>query len=180
MSRIGKNEIKLPAGVKAQFKDGVVHVQGPLGQLEKKLHESMSLTIEPGALRVIPKAAGTEDSKYWGLTRTLVSNMVQGVSTGFTKSLTLVGVGYRAAVAGSKLTLSIGYSHPIDFDAPKGIKIAVDKTTTVIISGADKEVVGQTAATIRGFRAPEPYHGKGVRYSDEVIAIKVGKAGGKK
>jgi large subunit ribosomal protein L6 len=180
MSRIGKNEIKLPTGVTAKFKDGVIQVQGPQGNLERKLHESMNVVVEGATVKVAPRSQNSDDSKYWGLTRTLVSNMVQGVSTGFTKSLTLVGVGYRAAVAGSKLTLSIGYSHPIDFEAPKGIKIAVDKTTTVIISGADKEVVGQTAATIRGFRSPEPYHGKGVRYSDEVIAIKVGKAGGKK
>src|SRR5690606_26447299 len=113
--------------------------------------------------------------KYHGLSRTLVNNMVVGVTTGFTKRLKLVGVGYKAATAGKNLTLNLGYSHPINFEAPAGIELKIDGPTIVIVNGADKELVGQVAAKIRSFRAPEPYHGKGVRYEDERIATKVGK-----
>jgi large subunit ribosomal protein L6 len=128
----------------------------------------------------VAKRPDNEVRKFHGLTRALVNNMVVGVTEGFTKRLKLVGVGYRAAAAGKAVTLNLGYSHPINFEPPTGIELKVEGQTTVVVTGADKEAVGQVAATIRGFKAPEPYHGKGVRYEDEHIATKVGKAAGKK
>lgn len=179
MSRIGKQPIKVPKGVEVKFAGGVVHVKGPKGALEKKLPDCVSLKQEGDTinLSVDEKVEGSDPAH--GLSRTLIANMVQGVTTGYSRSLTLVGVGYRAVAKGKGLTLTLGYSHPIDFDPPPGIELKVDKLTTVIINGAAKDVVGQVAATLRGLRPPEPYHGKGVRYSDEVIATKVGKAAAK-
>ncbi len=180
MSRVGKKVITLPKGVEVKVEQGLVKVKGPKGSLERKLHTSMNLKIDTGAITVVPKADTKLNKKFHGLTRTLVDNMVVGVTTGYSKSLTLVGVGYRAVQKGKGLTLSLGYSHPIDFDPPAGVELKVDKQTTVIVSGANKEDVGLVAEKIRGFRAPEPYHGKGVRYTDERIATKVGKAAGAK
>ncbi len=181
MSRIGKQPIALPKGVEVKVEPGhMVKVKGPKGTLERQFHASMNLNIDGTAVKIVPVVDNKESKKFHGLTRTLVANMVHGVSAGFERSLTLVGVGYRAAQKGKGLTLSLGYSHPIEFDPPAGIECKVDKQTTVIVQGADKELVGQVAAKIRGFRAPEPYHGKGVRYTDERIATKVGKAAGKK
>lgn len=180
MSRIGKKVIELPKGVEVSVSGPVVKVKGPKGTVERKLHDAMGISVEKSTVVVALKAADPELRKYHGLTRTLVANMVKGVSEGFSKTLTLVGVGYRAAQNGKNVTLSLGYSHPIEFTPPAGIEVKVDKQTNLIISGPEKEVVGQVAATIRNMRPPEPYHGKGVRYSDEVIATKVGKAAGKK
>ncbi|MEY4631711.1 MAG: hypothetical protein RIQ81_1831 [Pseudomonadota bacterium] len=180
MSRIGKKPITLPKGVEVKVEGPVVKVKGPKGQLEQKVHDTMNVTVEAGAVKIVPKSGRNDIAQFHGLTRTVVANMVTGVSEGFTKSLSLVGVGYRAAAKGKGLTLNLGHSHAIDFDAPAGIELKVDKQTTLIVSGADKELVGRVAATLRGLRAPEPYHGKGVRYADEVIATKVGKAAGKK
>jgi len=140
----------------------------------------MEVKVEGEGEKVQPKREGKELRKYHGLTRTLVNNMVLGVSQGFSKRLKLVGVGYRGAQKGKGLTLSLGLSHPVEYDAPAGIELKMEGQTVVIVAGADKELVGQVAAKIRGFRPPEPYHGKGVRYEDEKIITKVGKAAGKK
>jgi large subunit ribosomal protein L6 len=179
MSRIGKKVIALPKGVEVSVNGAVVKVKGPKGAVERSIHNTIGLKIENSQISVVQNTQ-EGDARFHGLTRTLVANMVKGVSEGFSKTLTLVGVGYRAAQNGKSVTLSLGYSHPIEFTPPAGIEIKVDKQTNIVISGPEKEVVGQVAATIRGMRPPEPYHGKGVRYSDEVIATKVGKAAGKK
>ena len=177
MSRIGKAPINVPQGVDVTINGSNVLVKGPKGELTRTLHPSMSLAKKEKTLVVVPVKPL---SNFYGLTRTLVNNMVEGVSKGFTKSLTLKGVGYRAAVQGNQLNLTIGYSHPVLFDIPKTIDLKVEKQTTVIVSGPDKELVGQVAANIRAFRKPEPYHGKGIRYTDEVIITKAGKSGAKK
>ena len=180
MSRIGKSPIVVPKGVDVKVNGSVVLIKGPKGQIEKNIHATMKVVVEAGAIKIVPATNETQAMALFGLTRTLVANMVTGVTEGFSKSLTLVGVGYRAAAKGKGITLSLGYSHPIDFDPPKGVELKVDKQTIILVSGADKHDVGLVAATLRGLRPPEPYHGKGVRYSEEVIATKVGKAAGKK
>jgi large subunit ribosomal protein L6 len=180
MSRIGKKPVEIVKGVEISVNGQTVKVKGPKGAVERKIHDSMSAVVEGGALKVVPKTAGSESARFHGLTRTLISNMVVGVTQGFTKSLTLVGVGYKAAQNGKNITLNVGYSHPVEIKAPAGVELKVDKTVNIIVSGPEKEVVGQLAASIRGIRPPEPYHGKGIRYSEEVIATKVGKAAGKK
>jgi len=181
MSRIGKKIIALPKGVQVTFQNGKVSVKGPKGNLERKLPDSIDVKVQGENVSIVPKADANpkEVGKFHGLSRTLIANMVHGVTNGFSKSLTMVGVGYRAAAQGKGVTISLGYSHPIEFTPPPGIEVKVDKQTTLIVSGAEKELVGQVAAKLRSFRAPEPYHGKGVRYSEEVIATKVGKAAGK-
>ncbi len=180
MSRIGKKTIALPKGVEVKVSGGKVVVKGPKGSLEQALHASMDVVVEGSAVNVVPKLEGWEYRKYHGLTRSLVNNMITGVTSGFTKSLTLVGVGYRAQVQGRELQLTLGYSHPVNYLIPAGIEVKVDKQTSLMVTGADKQAVGQTAADIRSFRQPEPYHGKGVRYADEVIVTKAGKSSGKK
>lgn len=180
MSRIGKKPIELPKGVTLTVNGRKIEVKGPKGTLSRELHADVNVKVEGQNVVVSPKREDPLLGRFHGLTRTLVSNMVVGVTTGFSKRLKLVGVGYRAAAAGKKVTLSLGYSHPIDFDPPAGIEVKVDGQTILVVGGADKELVGQVAAKIRGFRPPEPYHGKGVRYEDEHIATKVGKAAGKK
>ncbi len=181
MSRIGKKIIQLPSGVTVNFSKSLVKVVGPKGTLSRAVHESQNVVQKASEVTVSfgegfnPKVYG----KFHGLTRTLVANMVHGVSVGYTKSLTLVGVGYRATASGKGVQLGLGLSHPVDFVPPPGIEVKVDKLTTLIVSGAEKELVGQVAAELRGFRPPEPYHGKGIRYSDEIIVTKVGKAAGK-
>ena len=180
MSRIGKQPIQLPNGVEVKLAGNRVTVKGPKGALERDLHNSVGLTVDKDVASVVLKTGSLEDRKFHGLSRTLINNMVVGVSTGYTKTLTLIGVGYRAAVAGKELQLTLGYSHPVIYPIEQGLTITVDKNTTIVITGADKEKVGQTAANIRGFRPPEPYHGKGVRYADEKIITKVGKSAGKK
>ncbi len=180
MSRIGKQPIQLPKGVEVKLAGNRVTVKGPKGALERDLHNSVGLTVDKDVASVVLKSGNLEDRKFHGLSRTLINNMVIGVSTGYTKTLTLIGVGYRAAVAGKELQLTLGYSHPVIYPIEQGLTITVDKNTTIVITGSDKEKVGQTAANIRGFRPPEPYHGKGVRYADEKIITKVGKSAGKK
>lgn len=180
MSRIGKQPIQLPKGVELKVVGSKVTVKGPKGQLEREIHSSVSVNVEGSTALVGLKTQSEELKRFHGLTRTLVNNMVLGVSAGYTKTLSLVGVGYRAAVQGKELQLTLGFSHPVNYPIENGLSITVDKNTTIIITGADKEQVGQTAANIRGFRPPEPYHGKGVRYVDERIATKVGKSAGKK
>ncbi|MDD9951641.1 MAG: 50S ribosomal protein L6 [Zetaproteobacteria bacterium] len=183
MSRIGKKLIAVPSSVKVQITGQTVKVEGPKGKLERSIHSSMSLVMEENNLRVVPKNGPDKDKNFFGLTRSLVANMVQGCSEGYSKKLLLRGVGYRGTVKGNQLNLVLGYSHPVIYDLPAGIEAKVEKSgkdPMVVISGFDKELVGQVAANVRGFRPPEPYHGKGVRYFDEVIITKVGKSAGKK
>lgn len=174
MSRIGKAPIEIPGGVEVKVNGSHVVVKGPKGQLERQIHSSVDVQVEGAQVKVVPNTENV--SNFWGLSRSLLNNMVTGVSKGFEKSLTLVGVGYRAQVKGKELHLTLGYSHPVVYPIADGLEISVDKNTTVLVKGADKELVGQTAANIRSFRKPEPYHGKGVRYTDERIITKVGKS----
>jgi large subunit ribosomal protein L6 len=180
MSRVGKNPVLFDSTVKITItKNNDVEIKGAKTSLVVQMKPHISAKLE-GSTVVLTRKDDTQESKsLHGLYRSLINNAVQGVTKGFTKILTLQGVGYRAAVTGSKLELSLGFSHPIFFDAPKGIDIKVEKQTTVIVTGASKELVGQVAAKIRGFRPPEPYLGKGVKYSDEVIRRKEGKSAGK-
>ena len=179
MSRIGKKVIPVPKGVEVKFDQGVIHVKGPKGVLKRELHEAVKADLEAGQIVVRQAIEGSQYRRFHGLSRTLVANMVEGVTNGYTKSLLLVGVGYRAAQQGKALNLSLGFSHPIVFEAPEGLELKVDKQTTIVVTGPSKELVGEVAAKIRGLKPPEPYHGKGVRYHDEVIQTKAGKAAGK-
>lgn len=180
MSRVGKKIIPVPSGVTVSVSGQDIAVKGPKGALQRRLHESVSVEQQDGSLQVVPKTDSPELRKFYGLSRSLVNNMVLGVSGGFSKRLKLVGVGYRAQVQGQELNLSLGYSHPVIYKIPEGIKISVEKQTTIIVEGIDKELVGLVSSVLRSYREPEPYHGKGVRYEDEVIETKVGKASGKK
>ena len=180
MSRIGKQPVVVPKGVDVTINGLDVKVKGPKGLLERTFHPAVKLVREGDNIEVSLVEDIKSNSRFHGLSRSLLNNMVVGVSSGYTKGLTLVGVGYRAQLKGKDLTLSLGYSHPIEFPAPEGIEFQVEKQTALSVSGSDKELVGRVAAKIRGFRPPEPYHGKGVRYTDEHIATKVGKASGKK
>jgi large subunit ribosomal protein L6 len=173
MSRIANAPIELPSGVEFAYKGEQVSVKGPKGNLEMKLHPSVSLEQEDSTVTVKP--ANDSDLPMAGTMRSLVSNMVSGVTDGFEKKLTLIGVGYRAQMQGKKLTLALGFSHPVEFEAPEGITIETPSLTEIVISGCDKQKVGQAAAEIRAFRPPEPYKGKGVRYSDERVVRKEAK-----
>tara|TARA_B110000438_G_scaffold13993_1_gene13492 strand:- start:1558 stop:2103 length:546 start_codon:yes stop_codon:yes gene_type:complete len=176
MSRVGRKPISVPAGVDCKL-DGVeLKVKGPKGQLERKLHPNMQVVIEGNLITVTRPTDGRIDRSLHGLTRTLVSNMVIGVTEGFSKTLNIVGVGYKVDLKGKALNLSLGYSHTIDYPAPEGIEFDVDsKKNIIIVKGKDKEVVGQVAAEIRKLRPPEPYKGKGVMYENEKIRRKAGK-----
>jgi large subunit ribosomal protein L6 len=179
MSRIGKRPIAIPAGVEVTLDGQDVRVKGPRGELSRRLHKDVIVRREDGEIVVERPSDGPEHRSLHGLSRTLVANMVEGVTTGFTKILEIVGVGYRAETKPFGLTLALGYSHPIDYKAPEGITLRAVNPTTVEVAGTDKEVVGQVAAEIRSLRPPEPYKGKGVKYQGEVIRRKAGKAGGK-
>lgn len=178
MSRIGKKPIIIPAGVKVALAGDKISVQGPKGSLSRSVNSSVSLAVEADQILVCP-SQGAEDTSVQGLTRTLVANMVQGVTKGFSRVLEISGVGYRADLKGSTLNLALGYSHPVEYPLPAGITVEVEKQTKVTISGIDKELVGATAAKIRSFRGPEPYKGKGIKYADERILRKAGKTGKK-
>lgn len=178
MSRIGKKPIVIPAGVDVAIAEGnVLSVKGPKGALTQKLHSDMILKLENGVLTVERPSESKEHKSLHGLTRTLAANMVQGCHESFSKELEINGVGYKAAKEGKKLVLNIGYSHPVYFDEPDGITIDVPNPNKVVVSGADRQVVGQLSAEIRAKRPPEPYLGKGIKYSDEKIRRKAGKAG---
>jgi large subunit ribosomal protein L6 len=179
MSRIGRKPIVVPAGVEVSLDGQAVRVKGPRGELSRTLHKDVIVRREDGQIVVERPSDQPEHRSLHGLSRTLVANMVEGVTTGFTKTLEIVGVGYRAETKPFGLTLALGYSHPIDYKAPEGITLRAVNPTTVEVSGTDKEVVGQVAAEIRSLRPPEPYKGKGVKYQGEVIRRKAGKAGGK-
>ena len=179
MSRIGKKSIPLPKGVTVTVEGNVVKVKGPKGELQRTVHPELSVKLENNELTVTRPSEETRHKALHGLTRTLVANMVEGTSTGFRKTLELVGVGYKAEARPYGLQLALGYSHPIEYKAPKGIKLTAPVPTQILIDGADKEMVGQVAAEIRSFRKPEPYKGKGIKYQGEQIRRKAGKAGGK-
>jgi len=179
VSRIGKAPIQIPSGVEIKVEGNVVSVKGPKGQLSREINKDMQVTIESGALRVSRPTDEREHKALHGLTRSLINNMVEGVTKGYSRSLELVGTGYRAAKSGQKLTLSVGFSHPVEFEPPKGIEFAVPAQNQVVVNGIDKEVVGQVAANIRAIRPPEPYLGKGIKYAGERIRRKEGKTGKK-
>ncbi|MPV85755.1 50S ribosomal protein L6 [Ostreibacterium oceani] len=175
MSRIAKNPIPLIAGVKISIDDRTVTVEGKNGQLSMQLHDSVTIAQSEDQLTVAPKIQDRPSWAMAGTMRSLVNNMLIGVSQGYEKKLKLIGVGYRAAIQGNRLNLTLGFSHPIDFEIPEGIKVDAPSQTDLVISGADKQLVGEVAAKIRAFRPPEPYKGKGVRYADEQIKLKEAK-----
>ncbi|WP_088893851.1 50S ribosomal protein L6 [Leptolyngbya ohadii] len=179
MSRIGKRPITLPAKVEVSIDGQEVKVKGPKGELSRVLPAEVEVTQENGAITVARRNDSRPARQRHGLSRTLVSNMVEGVSQGFTKRLEIQGVGYRAQVQGRNLVLSVGYSHPVQIEPPEGIQLAVENNTNVIVTGINKEDVGNTAAKIRAVRPPEPYKGKGIRYAGEAVRRKAGKAGKK-
>jgi large subunit ribosomal protein L6 len=179
MSRIGKLPINYNSDVKVKITEDVLEVSGKNGQLSLSIHESVKVNVGKDAITVAPASDSKLSNSMWGTTRTLLSNMVTGVTVGFTKDLEFNGVGYKASVSGSTLNLSLGYSHPIAYELPEGISAKVVKNI-ISISGSDKALVGFVAAKVRSFRKPEPYKGKGIKYSDETIIRKAGKSGAKK
>jgi large subunit ribosomal protein L6 len=172
MSRIANAPVEIPAGVEVSLNGTEVSVKGTKGTLSRTIHSDVEVTQEGTTLKSSARNNGKQSVALAGTTRALLSNMVLGVSQGFEKKLTLVGVGYRAKAQGSKLDLTLGFSHPVQYDVPEGINIETPSQTEIVVSGADKETVGQVAANIRAYRPPEPYKGKGVRYSDEHVARK--------
>jgi large subunit ribosomal protein L6 len=179
MSRIGKKPVTVPQGVTLDLKGSEVAVKGPKGELRRQLHPEMQLALADGIFTVTRPSEEQKHKALHGLTRTLVQNMIDGVSKGFTKTLEIQGVGYKAEAKPYGVNLVVGFSHPVKYEAPKGIKISVENNTTVKVEGADKEKVGQVAAELRAVRPPEPYKGKGVRYQGEQIRRKAGKTGAK-
>ncbi len=179
MSRIGRLPIKIPSGVEFKVNGSKVHVKGPKGQIEREFHPNMKIEMSDGQVVVSRPSDAGKDRALHGLTRALINNMVVGVSEGFMKQLNIVGVGYKVDLKGKALNLQLGFSHPIQYDAPEGIEFEVDsKANTIKVKGIDKQKVGQISAEIREFRPPEPYKGKGVMYSDERIRRKAGKTAG--
>ncbi|WP_226017771.1 50S ribosomal protein L6 [Novosphingobium sp. FKTRR1] len=175
MSRIGKKPVAIPSGVTADIANGILTVKGPKGSLTLGLREEISYTVEGDTIVVKPANATKAARAFWGMQRTLVSNLITGVTEGYTKTLEITGVGYRANAQGTNLKLQLGYSHDVDFPVPAGIEIKTPDNTTVHISGIDKQKVGQVAAEIRRWRKPEPYKGKGIKYRGEFIFRKEGK-----
>ena len=175
MSRVGKYPVEIPAGVQVAVVDGILTAKGKLGELSLALTDHVEAKIDGSTITVAPRTSEQQARMMWGTTRALVASMVKGVSTGFVKSMEITGTGYRAAVQGDRLEISLGFSHPVVYAVPKGIKITCERPTAIKVEGVDKRLVGQVAAEIRAFRPPEPYKGKGVRYSDETIRRKEGK-----
>lgn len=183
-SRVGKRPIELPKGVTVTVNGRKVDVKGPKGTLSREISENVKVVVEGNAVNIFPRLVGRDGARFQGLVRSLVNGMVQGAATGYTKTLQLVGTGYRAEVRGKILNLALGFSHPVNFPIPEGVTVQIpgdSKGTIIILTGSNKEVMGQTAAKIRAFRPPEPYGGKGVRYQGEKVREKAGKAakGGK-
>jgi large subunit ribosomal protein L6 len=181
-SRVGKRPIPIPKGVTATVNAGKIDVKGPKGTLSRPLTPNVKVKTENGELLIVPTVEGRDGARFQGLARSIILGMIDGAATGYTKTLQLVGTGYRAEVKGKILNLSLGFSHPVNFPIPDGITVTIppdSKGTIVILTGADKEKMGQTAAKIRGFRPPEPYGGKGVRYQGEKVREKAGKAASK-
>ncbi len=179
MSRIGKKIINIPANVTLNFDGNTIKVSGPLGSLTRELRPEISHTFENNILSFFVKEETKESNAYFGLTRALVNNMVDGVTKGFEKKLELEGVGYRVKLNGNDLNFTLGFSHPVDIKAPEGIKFEVDGNTKFVVKGIDKVLVGQVASNIRKLRKPEPYKGKGIRYAGEVVRRKAGKSASK-
>ena len=175
MSRVGKYPVEIPAGVQVDVAGGMVTAKGRLGEQKTPLSDLVEVTIEANKVVVKPRSKDTRNRMMWGTTRAIIACMVKGVSTGYSKSLEITGTGYRAAVQGKNLEMNLGFSHPVIFPVPEGIKITCERPTSIKVEGVDKRQVGQVAAEIRAFRPPEPYKGKGARYSDEVIRRKEGK-----
>jgi large subunit ribosomal protein L6 len=178
MSRIGKKPIEVPAGVKINIDGRTIKVEGPKGRLERVVNDQVEVSLEAEQLLVKP-LDGSNGTALQGLTRSLLANMVDGVTKGFTKVLEINGIGYRAELKGSTLNLALGYSHPIDYPLPQGIAAEIEKQTKITLTGIDKELLGATAAEIRSFRPPEPYKGKGIKYAEERLLRKAGKTGAK-
>lgn len=177
MSRIGKKNISIPQGVKVTFNGDVIKVEGPKGSLAQPLNKELKTEVSGSEIKITRNGEDKSSIMLHGLSRSLVANMIKGVTEGFQKNLEIVGVGYRAELQGGILNLSLGYSHPIKYTLPKGITVTVDKQTSIALKGIDKQLLGQTAAEIRAFRLPDPYKGKGIKYAEEVIRRKAGKAG---
>jgi large subunit ribosomal protein L6 len=175
MSRVGKKPVAIPSGVTANIAGQTINVKGPKGALELMLPEDVTATLESGAVQINPREDSKRARAMWGMSRALLANIVTGVTKGFEKKLDITGVGYRAALQGKNLQLSLGYSHEVLYPIPEGIAITTPKPTEIVIAGIDRQKVGQVAAEIRDFRPPEPYKGKGVRYSGEYIFRKEGK-----
>ena len=175
MSRIGKKPVAIPAGVTANIEEGMLSVKGPKGTLSMGLSDLIDYKLEDGQISVNPANDSKQARSYWGMQRTLVSNLVEGVTEGFSKTLEISGVGYRAKAQGKKLKLELGFSHDVDLDVPEGLEVKTPDQTTVEISGIDKQAVGQFAAEIRRWRKPEPYKGKGIKYRGEYVFRKEGK-----
>jgi len=180
MSRIGRKPIAIPSGVNVSLDDKVITVKGPKGTLSRELHKDMKIVVEESVINVERPSDNKLHRSLHGTTRSVINNMVSGVTEGFSKSLDLVGVGYRANKTGNKLVLNVGYSHPVEFVPESGIEFDVPSNTKIIVKGIDKELVGATAAKVRSVREPEPYKGKGIKYEGERILRKEGKAGKKK
>ena len=175
MSRIGKKPVPLPQGVSASISGQSVEVKGPKGTRSFHATDDVTLTLEDGAVKVTPRGTSKRARQQWGMVRSQVENLVTGVTTGFKKELEIQGVGYRAAVTGKVLKLSLGYSHDVNFDVPEGVTVVTPKQTEIIVEGIDQQLVGQVAANIREWRKPEPYKGKGIRYKGEFVFRKEGK-----
>jgi large subunit ribosomal protein L6 len=178
MSRIGRRPVPILKGVKVEQANGTLKVKGPKGELALDVHRDLKVVVDGEEVRVERSSDEKKDKALHGLTRALIANMVKGVTEGFSKTLEIVGVGYRADLKGKGITLQLGYSHPINYQAVEGVKLECPNQTTIVISGADKQKVGQTAAEIRGLRPPEPYKGKGIKYQGEHIRRKAGKTAG--
>jgi large subunit ribosomal protein L6 len=175
MSRVGKYPVEIPAGVQVAIAGGMVTAKGKLGEQKMPLSELVEVTIDANKVVVKPRSNETRNRMMWGTTRAIIACMVKGVSTGYSKSLEITGTGYRAAVQGKKLEINLGFSHPVVYPVPEGIKITCERPTAIKVEGTDKRLVGQVASEIRSFRPPEPYKGKGARYNDETIRRKEGK-----
>jgi large subunit ribosomal protein L6 len=178
MSRIGNKPVTVPSGVKVELVNDIIKVEGPKAKLDKPLPPLVDLAIEETLITVKRVEETKRARAMHGLTRSLIASMVVGVTEGFTKNLEIVGVGYKAQISGSKLNINLGYSHPVEYNVPEGVVVTVTDNTKLSVQGADKQKVGQVAATIRGFRKPEPYKGKGIRYAGEHIVLKEGKTVG--
>jgi large subunit ribosomal protein L6 len=175
MSRIGKKPVALPKGVTAEVSGQTVQVKGPKGTRSFTATDDITIVLENGTIKVTPRGDSKRARQQWGMSRTMVANLVTGVTDGFRRELELVGVGYRAQMQGRAVQLSLGYSHPVVFEAPEGVTLSVPKNTEIVVEGIDQQVVGETAAKLREWRRPEPYKGKGIRYKGEYIFRKEGK-----
>jgi large subunit ribosomal protein L6 len=175
MSRIGKKPLDIPAGVTATLSGQTIEVKGPKGALKFTATDDVTMTVDGGKFTVTPRGTSKRARQQWGMSRSMVENLVTGVTKGFRKELEIQGVGYRAAMQGNVLKLALGYSHDVNFDVPKGVTVTTPKQTEIVIEGIDAQLVGQVAANIREWRGPEPYKGKGIRYKDEFIFRKEGK-----